>query len=41
MSYTTLWEIPNDLWEKIEGILPGFWKKRKAAEDDLLCRTDK
>jgi putative transposase len=22
MSYTTLWEIPNDLWAKIEGILP-------------------
>ena len=22
MSYTTLWEIPNGLWAKIEGILP-------------------
>ena len=21
MSYTTLWEIPDELWEKIEGIL--------------------
>jgi len=22
MSYTTLWEIPNGLWKKIEPILP-------------------
>jgi len=22
MSYTTLWEVPDDLWKKIEGILP-------------------
>src|SRR6266540_5529336 len=22
MSYTTLWEIPNDLWARMEGILP-------------------
>ena len=23
MSYTTLWEIPDELWEKIQRILPG------------------
>ena len=22
MSYTTLWEVPDDFWEKIEGLLP-------------------
>ena len=39
MSYTTLWEIPDDLWAKIEWILPP--KNRWAAEGVRLCRTAK
>ncbi len=39
MSYTTLWEVPDGLWERIERVLPK--EKPPAMWGDLPCRTVK
>ena len=39
MSYRTLWEVPDGLWEKIERILPP--EKQPAVEAEQVWRTDK
>lgn len=39
MSYTTLWEVPDGLWERIERVLPREKKKGSVGRPALLITS--